>query len=221
MVRRVDLPSPTLAKKNTHLKTGGGFAVAANIAYFELFNTIIEELNAAGKDIAIFWVTYTLTPHAVYPAQMRQSVEALRYIIKDANRAPANVFIGGDSAGGNLVFTVLSHLSHPHPEIEPLELSENLGGALAMAPWVSFSQDFPSMKENAYKDMLPLETLKNWSDLYIAGAKGDNYNQALLAPAEWWSGLKANHVLIVLGGDEVFRSSIEQFAERLKVRRQL
>ena len=77
--------------------------MAANIHHFGLLSDILDELNAAGKDIAIFFLSYTLTPHAVYPTQLKQAVEALRYIIEEVGRSPSNVFIGGDSAGGNHV----------------------------------------------------------------------------------------------------------------------
>ncbi|KAL1956360.1 hypothetical protein VTO42DRAFT_7343 [Malbranchea cinnamomea] len=195
---------------------GGGFAVPAGIAYLQFLSDIADDLRTAGKDVAIFIVTYSLTPHAVYPTQFKQAVAALRYILEDLKHPPANVFIGGDSAGGNLTFAVLSHTAHPHPEIEPLQLSEPLGGAFAMAPWASFRQDFLSMKENIKKDMLMPETLKLWSDMYLAGQKEDNYNQPALAPADWWSGIKVNRIMVVAGSDEVLLGGIEEFLKKLK-----
>ena len=201
----------------TQAQAGGGFAVPMGLAYFETLYAILTDLQDAGKDVAFFVVTYTLTPHAVYPTQIKQAVEAVRYILQDRANPPSNTFIGGDSAGGNLTFAVLSHISHPHPEIEHLELSEPLGGAFAIAPWASFRQDFASMKDNVNKDMLTPGTLKRWSDLYIAGQEGDNYNQPMLAPVEWWSGLKVDEILVVAGSDELLLGGIEEFLKKLKV----
>ncbi|KAK2744152.1 hypothetical protein FQN57_004412 [Myotisia sp. PD_48] len=195
---------------------GGGFAVSANLAYFHLLSDIMDELNADGKDVAVFFLTYTLTPHAVYPTQMRQSVEALRYILQKTDREPQNVIIGGDSAGGNLTLSTLAHLSHPHEAIQPLEVSSPLAGAFTIAPWVSFSQDFPSVKENQNKDMITSHSATIWSDAYLAGQKPDNYNQPLLAPAEWWKDAKANSVLILAGSDEILLSCINEFVEKFK-----
>jgi alpha/beta hydrolase fold len=197
--------------------TGGGFGLPASIWLFHVLSDILDELKAAGNDAAIFILTYTLTPHAVYPTQMKQAVEALRYIIRDVGRSPANVFIGGESAGGNLTLAVLSHLSHPHKEIEPLEISEPLAGALVIAPWVSFSEDFPPVKENAHKDILWLPSLTQWSSAYLAGRMGDNYSEALVAPVEWWKDVKAKDVLFVVGGDEIFLSSVECFVNKFRV----
>ncbi|EEP79611.1 conserved hypothetical protein [Uncinocarpus reesii 1704] len=196
---------------------GGGFAVAANPVYFQLLHEIMDKLNAAGKDIAVFMLTYTLTPHAVYPTQMQQAVEALRHII-GTGRDPSNVIIGGDSAGGNLTLAVLSHLSHPHAAIKPLEISGPLAGAFMIAPWVSFSQDFPSVKDNESKDIITSDIAVRWGSSYLAGQKGDNYNQPLLAPAEWWKDVKARNLLVVAGADEILLSAIDEFVKKLEVR---
>lgn len=67
----------------------------------------------------MFVVTYSLTPHARYPTQLTQCVDALRYIIREAGFAPRNVFLGGDSAGANVAMAVLAHVSH-HPNLDVL-----------------------------------------------------------------------------------------------------
>ncbi|KKZ60491.1 hypothetical protein EMCG_04855 [[Emmonsia] crescens] len=195
---------------------GGGFAAAAGPAFFQLQYNILDQLKAAGKDIAIFFITYTLTPYAVYPTQLKQAVGALRYIVDTTGRSPSNIFIAGDSAGGNLTLGILSHLSHPHKAIEPLELSEPLAGALTISPWVSFSLDYPSVEENKNKDMLTTSILERWQSLYAAGSERDNYTEPLHAPADWWKDLKVRDVLVLTGSDDLFRSPIEQFAEKFK-----
>ncbi|KLJ11780.1 hypothetical protein EMPG_13068 [Blastomyces silverae] len=195
---------------------GGGFAAAAGPAFFQLQYDILDQLKAAGKDIAIFFITYTLTPHAVYPTQLTQAVGALRYIVDITGRSPSNVFIAGDSAGGNLTLGVLSHLSHPHKAIEPLELSEPLAGALPISPWVSFSLEYPSVEENRNKDILSASILERWSSLYVADSEPDNYMEPLRAPADWWKDLKVRDVLFLTGSDDLFRSPIEEFVEKFK-----
>ncbi|KIM95744.1 hypothetical protein OIDMADRAFT_133431 [Oidiodendron maius Zn] len=196
---------------------GGGFALPAAPEYFDFFSTMVEALNTAGGDIAIFFLSYTLTPHATYPTQIRQAVEGVRYIVADTGRRPSNVIIGGDSAGGNLVLAVLSHISHPHSEIEPLELFEPLAGAVAIAPWISFETDWPSMKANRHKDIVASASAKRWSEAYLGGLAGhDYYNEPIIAPADWWKGIKAKQILVLAGGDEVLLSSIQMFTETLQ-----
>ena len=198
---------------------GGGFALPAAPEYFDFFSTMVEALNTAGGDIAVFFLSYTLTPHATYPTQIRQAVEGVRYIVTETGHSPSNVIIGGDSAGGNLVLAVLSHISHPHSEIEALELFEPLAGAVAIAPWISFETDWPSMKANRHKDIVASALAKRWSQAYLGGLAGhDYYNEPIIAPADWWKGIKAKEILVLAGGDEVLLSSIQKFTETLQVR---
>jgi acetyl esterase/lipase len=177
----------------------------------------VADLSANGHDVAIFFLAYTLTPHATYPAQLRQAVEALRYILTETNRSPSNVIVGGDSAGGNLAFAVLLHLSHPHPEIEPVAISTNLAGVFGFAPWVSFRTDGASMDANRYRDVIPPDALKRWSSAYLASRESDAWSEPALAPVEWWAGAKTDQVLILAGQHEILFSAIDDFAERFKV----
>jgi len=185
-------------------------------SHFEFWLEMIRALNENGHDLAVFFPRYTLTPHAVYPTQLRQAVEALRYIINETGRSPANVIVGGDSAGGNLASATLLHLSHPHPEIDPLELSAPLAGVFAYAPWVSFSTEWPSMKENEWKDIITPNLLVGWANAYRGNKAADNWNEPFNAPTEWWADAKTERILVLAGGDEILLSPIEEFAKRIK-----
>ncbi|KAF7115912.1 hypothetical protein CNMCM5793_003655 [Aspergillus hiratsukae] len=195
---------------------GGGFALAGTPTHIDLLSRIIADLNATGHDVAVFFLAYTLTPHASYPTQLRQAIEALRYILTETNRSPSNIIVGGDSAGGNLAFALLLHLSHPHPEIEPVELKTNLAGVFGFAPWVSFRTDWPSMHANRYKDVIPKEVLERWSSAYLGGRESDGWSEPALAPVEWWRDAKTEQVLILAGQDEILFSAIDDFVERFK-----
>ncbi|KAL4940680.1 hypothetical protein BDV06DRAFT_17110 [Aspergillus oleicola] len=200
---------------------GGGFVLPAVPGHFTFLSSLLSELNKNGHDVAIFFLSYTLSPQTEYPTQLRQSVEALRYILTTsqggAGRDPSDVIIGGDSAGGNLALSTLLHLTHPHPEIETLDVKGELAGVFGFAPWVSFDLDGKSMSENAYKDVIPSKGLKNWSAAYLGKRKeGDAWSEPSKAPTEWWEGVKAKRVLILAGGDEILLSAVEEFAGRFK-----
>ncbi|KAJ5915675.1 hypothetical protein N7466_011608 [Penicillium verhagenii] len=192
--------------------------MAALPSHINFWIDLIQTLNENGHDIAVFFLRYTLTPYGTYPTQLRQAVGALRYILEDTNRSPADVVMGGDSAGGNLAMATLLHISHPHPEIEPLKLSTPLAGVFGFAPWVSFSADWPSMTENAYKDIVTVSALDKWSDMYLAGKKGesDNWSEPSKAPVEWWADAMTERILILAGSDEVLLSPIEAFVKNVK-----
>ena len=187
--------------------------------HMAFYSHVIDTLSAEGHDIAFFLVTYSLTPHAVYPTQLRQAVEALRYILTETNRDPANVIVGGDSAGGNLALAVLLHLSHPHPEIEPVCDVAPLAGLFAFAPWVSFAGEGASMRENQYKDMIGPEILDRWSRLYLGaeGKEGDAWSEPSRAPIEWWRDAKVKEVLILAGKDEILFDPIDAFVKKFQV----
>lgn len=204
------------------IETGGGFTLAASPTHFNFYySEIVKPFNAAGKDVAFFFLEYTLTPHAAYPTQLRQAVEALRYILKDTSRDPSSVIIGGDSAGGNLTLSVLLHIAHPHPDIEPLDLGDEnakLGGAFLCAPWVSFRTDWPSGQTNKYKDVINAECGDRWSSAYLNGKQGDSWSEPFLAPVDWWKDFRAEHVIFITGTDELLYSAIEAFVKKFKVR---
>lgn len=205
------------ARSKSRSIPGGGFVLPAIAAHFEFHTSLIQELNANGHEIAVFFLRYTLTPHGKYPTQLRQTVEALRYIVTETNRSPSNVVVGGDSAGGNLAMATLLHLSHPHPAIDPLQLSAPLAGVFGFAPWINFSADWPSMSTNAYKDLITPDSLVRWASAYLDGKKSDAWSEPDKAPAEWWKNPKTERILILVGGDEILLSPIEAFAQKIKV----
>ncbi|KAG0154955.1 Steryl acetyl hydrolase 1 [Penicillium digitatum] len=195
---------------------GGGFALPAVPAHFDFWVEMLQSLNETGHDLAVFFLRYTLTPHAKYPTQLRQAVEALRYIVNETGRSPANVILGGDSAGGNLAAATLLHLSHPHAQIDPLALSAPLAGVFTWAPWVDFSTEWPSMKDNLWKDILTPAILTRWSTSYRGDSPADIWIEPFNAPAECWSGAKTERILVLAGGDEILLSPVQEFVKKIK-----
>lgn len=196
---------------------GGGFSLPANIGYFHFFARIIEDMQAAGKSVAVFSLSYTLAPHGPYPTQLRQAVECLRYVLEHNGNAPKNVFLGGDSAGGNLVGGVLSHLAHPHPQIEPLDMKGNLGGAVMIAPWTLLDAEFPDRVIYSGGDIITEDVAGPWAKAYIAGGKRDHYTDLSTAPPEWYGNFPVEKVLITGGENEILLPVIEDLAQKFKV----
>jgi hypothetical protein len=65
------------------------------------------------------------------------------------------------------------------------------------------------------------EILTRWASAFIGGATVDPYNQPATAPAAWWRGVKADEVLVLAGGDEVFVDDVEAVGAKIKVCRDL
>ncbi|KXG51707.1 Alpha/beta hydrolase fold-3 [Penicillium griseofulvum] len=194
---------------------GGGFGLPANMGYFKFYAQLVRDLKASGKSVAVFSLTYTLAPIAVYPTQLRQAVNCLRYILS-SNRDPSTVFLGGDSAGGNLVGGVLSHLAHPHPEIDALPLHSNLGGAVMIAPWTLLDKKFPGIKVYDGGDIITQAVAEPWSTAYIGPGKRDYYTDLSTAPTDWFTTFPVNTVLIAGGGNEILLPLIQDFAGKFK-----
>lgn len=198
---------------------GGGYALHSFPGQYQLMNNVLTTLNEAGKDVSIFWLDYTLAPEKHYPTQLVQAVDALRYILS-TGRQPSDIMIGGDSAGGNLTVGVLAHLLHPHPDpsVQKLELSEPLKGAVLISPWISFDVETESAKTNVKKDYCPPEATERFATTWKGEAKPDYYNEPLLAPKEWWEGLKVKDILITMGGVEMALDTMKAFAKKIEVR---
>lgn len=185
------------------------------MGYFKWYAQLVQTLQRSNKSLAVFSLTYTLAPTATYPTQLKQAVSAARYILS-TGRNPSTVFLGGDSAGGNLVSGVLSHLAHPHPQIAPLKLSSNLGGATMIAPWTLLDTEFPDQEIYHGGDLITQAVAQPWANAYIGRSPRDNYTDLCNAPAEWFTDFPVNRVLITGGGNEILLPIIQQFAGRFK-----
>lgn len=190
--------------------------------------------------VAFFFVTYTLTPHQVFPYQLGEAVAGVEYLVTKGNYAPSQLILAGDSAGGNLAVAVLLHMSRP---CEPLKndftIKENFKALILMAPWVSFDTDWPSFKRNKNKDYIEADVEGRWSAEYMgvqpkpragirevttgnpdtrAESESDEPNYAEPGTAKWtvWEGSKCDKMLIVYGDREALSDSIEDWVERYK-----
>lgn len=189
----------------------------ANMGYFKFLDGLVASSRKAGRDLAVLVPSYSLAPGAAYPTQLRQSVQALRHLLERTGRAPAQVMLGGDSAGGNLVMGVLSHLAHTHPSIPPLDVSEPLAGVVAIAPWTLIGEDHSARDIYSGGDLITPRVDGPWSSAFLGGAPKDYFNSASVAPQSWLEAFPVKHVLICGGGSEIMLPAIEDLAQKLKV----
>lgn len=196
---------------------GGGYVMPCGPGHQLWLNDLQKSL---GPDVSALLLAYDLAPEHPYPAQLKQAVELLRYLVEKEGRNPADLILGGDSAGGNLTLGVLSHLAHPHPEIEPLVLPSKLHAALLISPWASLTQTHtPAFITNAERDMFDARTLNRWSAAFLGSDSpfaGDFYSEPVLAAPEWWTPVAEviDEVLIWAGDNEVLKDGILAFADK-------
>ena len=91
----------------------------------------------ANQDIAVVNVDYTLAPQAHHPQQLHELNQALAYVLQHAAKWPLDmryVFLGGDSAGANLVSTYAAAMSNAdlqqHLGLRPVLQSQQVRGLL-------------------------------------------------------------------------------------------
>ncbi|KAF2189098.1 alpha/beta hydrolase fold domain-containing protein [Zopfia rhizophila CBS 207.26] len=209
------------AKKLIVYYHGGGYVIPANTGQMQYLLDMKDSLIAQGSDTAVVFLAYSLAPEAIYPTQLKQAVELLRYLIETEGRDPSNIILGGDSAGGNLTIGLLSHLSHPHPDIQALCLPTKLHAAFLISPWCSFNTHTPAFISIAEKDCFDARALNRWSSAFLGSDSpfaGDFYNEPVLAPAPWWEQTAEviGEVLIWGGGNEILLDGIEEFAKRFQ-----
>ena len=127
--------------------------------------------------------------------------------------------MNGDSAGGNLILAIFSHLLHPHPSVEPLALASPLLGAAAVSPWGSFDTSASSYISNQDLDSIDAPVLKKWSAYYMGSAEADEYNQPFIAEPSWWKDLPnvVQSILVTAGSYEVLLDDIKAFVEKIQV----
>ncbi|KAL3487469.1 Alpha/Beta hydrolase protein [Aspergillus germanicus] len=202
---------PTTAKYVVIHFHGGGFAMDATSAYLDFYPNIAKTLSDEGIETAWLNVTYTLTPHATHPTQFREAVEALRYVVENLRRSPGDIVLVGDSAGGNLCLALLSHISHPSPDIPRLDIAGPLKALVCLSPWVSFRHDWPSMEVNQYKDIDARNATERWAKGYLNGRSTNYYIEACDAPETWWDGARVEQTLVLAGGDEMLLDPIRSW----------
>lgn len=200
---------------------GGGYVLAASNGHIEWCFELQEALSKdSGKKVAVCMLAYSLAPEEHYPTQLKQAAASLEYLIEKEGRQPSEIIVGGDSAGGNCAMGLMSHMLHPHPDLNTpvlAKLQQPLAGALLISPWGNFDTD-DKPHRNRHSDMIATETAQRWGGAFLGGAKRDNYNMPVMADASWFNGIdsKFREILVWGGGGEVLIDSIDVLAQKFK-----
>ncbi|PVI01683.1 alpha/beta-hydrolase [Periconia macrospinosa] len=215
---------------------GGGYTQSCTIGHMQYLSRLVDDIAADDKitsTVSVLLLEYTLVPEASYPTQLSQAATVLSYLVADQKRNPASIMIMGDSAGGNLALSLLSHILHPRPDIPRISITTPLGGALLVSPWVSFSTKYTSYIRNAKKDSLVDCMLRKWGAMYIglskdekaiseeiisAAKERDSYNEPLYNKSIWWEGMHrvVGDFFLWMGEDEIFIDGLQEFSGLFK-----
>jgi acetyl esterase/lipase len=159
-----------------------------------------------------------LVPSATFPTQLQQAVVAIEHLVSTGVQ-PQNMLITGDSAGGNLVLQVISHILHPLDGVRPLKLSSPFRGIYLMSPWVTLTGTEGSLTSNDGSDIIGPKCMNYWGRQVLEGVPMSYlpYIEPSQAPETWFKSMNTvvDRVLITAGSAECLRDPIEVFAKQI------
>ncbi|MFP4275548.1 MAG: alpha/beta hydrolase [Paracoccaceae bacterium] len=146
---------------------------------------------------------YRLAQEAPFPAAFDDACAAWEALRRLGYR-PADIVLGGDSAGGGLALALLAHLGAS---------GERAAGLVAFSPWTDLTLSGGSVRENARRDpLLPPARAGELVAQVMAGADpADPRASPLFARFE-----APPPVLIQLSESEILRDDGLRIAERLR-----
>lgn len=181
--------------------------MGSSFFYLEFLLAVNVHLQKAGfKNPAIFALEYTLVPDATYPTQLNEALAAYQQVLSVVDRG--RICLGGDSAGGTLVLSMLLHMSaYGHDHTLP-------AFAALFSPWIVLV----SNKRNAPSDYLDSQRLTNYGRLYSAKTP---VNDTIASPGScrdmgWWKkAMPPKGMLCIYGTQELLYGEIHEFLRML------
>lgn len=164
---------------------GGGFAFGdAGLIDFGC------QYLAANLPCRVISVDYRKSPDFKFPTAHNDAYLATLYVAEHPEEFKSNgtIFVGGDSAGGNLA-TSVCHIAKIKQEF-------NVSFQLLIYPWTNLNNNSPSFNTLAHGFYLELETINWMSRLYTNNEDEKNYPYASPLLREDFSNLPPAFVVI-------------------------
>lgn len=182
-------------------------------------SSLVSEAGRSGKSIAVLLLQYDLAPGAKYPRQLTQAVELIRYVTTNLKKSPKHIMLMGDSAGGNIILGVLSHVMHPNPAIKPLKLSSPIRAALVSSPVTILNTKNGRFRTHESQDPASAETIRVWLNNLLESGQADSWNEPLNNEVTWWSDLPSvvDEMLITVASNEMMAEDTCSLAAKIKV----
>lgn len=174
---------------------GGGFFAGSP----DTHRDAAHRLSAASA-MKTLVVDYSLTPDAVFPVALEQSVAVYQHLL-EAGYSAGNIAFGGDSAGGSMTLAVMKCLQAQNL---PLPFA-----GFCVSPWADLTHSGASWQRNKRKDvMIPQKLLENAALVY---ANGKPLNNPLISPV--FADMTGFPPLYVIaGGTEILVDDSERIA---------
>ena len=175
---------------------GGAFVTGSRNSYRAFAARLAKRTDAT-----VCVADYPLLQDAPFPAAPNAVLAAWDDLIANGH-APENIVIAGDSAGGNLVFGLLSKL---------LSRGQTPAAVVAFSPWMDLTLSGETIVANETRDpIIPVSRMQEAVDLYLAGADASDARASPLF-ADYPN---PPPILIQVGADEVLLSDSKRIAEK-------
>ncbi len=182
---------------------GGGYCLGSPQSHRHIVSRLAQETG-----VRAIVPNYRKSPEHPFPAPVLDAIAVYRAVL-DQGIKPQNIYLAGDSAGGNLVLEVLLKLksrSLPMP-----------AAGCCISPWTDLTMSGESIHSKADVDVVLSEKLlQDFADCYCRGInQGIARNDPELSPLfADLSGLPP--LMIQVGSDEVLLDDSLRLAERAK-----
>jgi len=176
---------------------GGGYLAGSPESHRGLIGRLVEVGEADA-----FAVRYRLAPECIFPAAVRDGIDAYRALI-GSGIAPGGIILAGDGSGGGLAFSVALAVRNAGLEMP--------AGVAAMSPWADLSLSGWSMLRNLKQDNdLHWEILFQCARHYL---RKSNPADAYASPA--FASLKDfPPIMVHAGALEILRDDASKLGDR-------
>lgn len=183
---------------------GGGYV----FRYMDLYRDVALKYSQAAGGAEVFSIDYGCVPNHYYPSALEEAKNVYEWILKQGYKAE-NIVFAGDSAGGNLELVLTMYLRD-----HGMKLPKAI---IAVSPWTSQGNEFPSIETNKEKDLLlgvqspalhkvvldsPYAKDADLKDPYVSPLYGDFH--------------KFPPMLVQCGSHEMFLDEVTAMAEKAK-----
>ena len=153
---------------------GGGYIAGSPETHQNLLSRIAEKSN-----LKVYAIDYSLAPENPFPAALNDAVESYISLLRMGYKSQ-NIFIGGDSAGGNLSIVTILKLQEMN---EPLPSKVFL-----LSPWADLTGEGSSIRDNSMSD--PYLSYDDWLNTAKSMKKtveewyapNQNYRDPMISP---------------------------------------
>ncbi|KAG7441976.1 alpha/beta-hydrolase [Guyanagaster necrorhizus] len=203
---------------------GGAYQVGCTGTHMAFCRHLQLELEKRGIFVGVVILAYKLLPENPFPIPLREAREALQFLLA-AGVLPENIVMSGDSAGGNLTLSLLSHILHRHPSVEPpfgLPHNARFRGLCLISPWVSMKSDsqcdLGAMRVRYKYDVISAKIGRPACETIVKDVPDSEiaFLDPLEGPENWFAGLDGlvGRVLISCGELECILQGIKKLHEK-------